>query len=317
MEQSVHTANAELVESLHEFITIWRLIGKPFPQVDPTDRPGLAISWPNTRFPFYNSLFLIEQLTDARVLQDRVQEAAVYMRARPHGGLFVACLDNLSGSAKENLASILAGAKFLQAIPMTGMAGDILPMEALGHAALRFVRISDDSTIKAFAELNCVSYGVPMETGLSLVKEHTLWREHAYGFVAYEGDKPVSTATAIINEDCLFCSWWQRPRCPAQRLWGSRGAYVHGVSDRAGLWRASRFRRTRWGLPLSPTASASRSDFLTRLNTRPARSPVNASTPPLRAAPHDSGPMWVATSHSYDFCIHYTSPFNRRTGEVQ
>jgi hypothetical protein len=28
----------------------------------------------------------------------------------------------------------------------------------------------------------------------------------------------------------------------------------------------------------------------------------------LRAAPHDSGPMWVAISHSYDFCIHYTSP---------
>ncbi len=84
--------------------------------------------------------------------------------------------------------------------------------------------------------------------------------------------------------------------------------YVHGVSDRAGLWHTSRYRCTRWGLPLSPTASTSRRDLLTRLNTRPARSPVNASTPPLRAAPHDSGPMWVATSHSYDFCIHYTSP---------
>src|SRR5467141_4111661 len=84
--------------------------------------------------------------------------------------------------------------------------------------------------------------------------------------------------------------------------------YVHGVSDRAGLWCTSRNRCTRWGLPLSPTASASRRKVLTRLNTRPARSPVNASTPPLRAAPHDSGPMWVATSHSYDFCIHYTSP---------
>jgi len=33
-----------------------------------------------------------------------------------------------------------------------------------------------------------------------------------------------------------------------------------------------------------------------------------ASTPPSRAAPHDSGPMWVATSYSYDFCIHYTLP---------
>src|SRR6202035_1028426 len=83
---------------------------------------------------------------------------------------------------------------------------------------------------------------------------------------------------------------------------------VHGVSDRAGLWYTSRYRCTRWGLPLSPTASASRRIVLTRLNTRPARSPANASTPPSRAAPHDSGPMWVATSHSCDFFIHYTSP---------
>jgi len=61
--------------------------------------------------------------------------------------------------------------------------------------------------------------------------------------------------------------------------------YVHGVCDRAGLRCTSRYRCTGWGLPLSPTASASRS-FLTRLNTRPAHSPVNASTPPSRAAPH-------------------------------
>ena len=84
--------------------------------------------------------------------------------------------------------------------------------------------------------------------------------------------------------------------------------YVHGVFDRAGLWHASRYRRIRWCLPPSPTASASRSNFLTRLNTRPARSPVNASTLLLRTAPHDSGPMWVANPLSYDCCIHYTSP---------
>ena len=36
------------------------------------------------------------------------------------------------------------------------------------------------------------------------MKEHTLWRKHAYGFVAYEGDKPVSTATGIVNEGCIF-----------------------------------------------------------------------------------------------------------------
>src|SRR6202158_4988015 len=82
-------------------------------------------------------------------------------------------------------------------------------------------------------------------------------------------------------------------------------AYVHGVSDRAGLWHTSRYRCTRWSLPHTPRASASRSNCLSRLNTRPARSPVNASTPPSRAAPHDSGPMWVANPLSCDFFIHY------------
>jgi GNAT superfamily N-acetyltransferase len=194
----------DLIESLHQFITTWKLIGRPFPQVDGTDRPGLAISWPNTSFPFYNSLFLTEQLADASVLQDRVEEAAAYMRARSYGGLFVLCLDNLSGSAKESSSSILAQAKFVQTIPMTGMAGDILPMESPGHPALRFVRILNNSAIQAFAELNCVSYNVPVETSVSLVKEHTFWHKHAYGFVAFESDKPVSTATAIVNDGCLF-----------------------------------------------------------------------------------------------------------------
>jgi GNAT superfamily N-acetyltransferase len=194
----------ELEESLHQFITIWKMIGRPFPQVDQTDRPGLAITWPDTQFPFYNALFLTERLMDAQVLQDKVQQAADYLRARRNRGLFVVCLDNVSGAAKKNLPAILAEANFVQAIPMTGMAGNILPMESPGHPALRFERILDDRTIQEFAQLNCISYDVPIETSHSLVKERTLWQEHAHGFVAYEGDKPVSTATAIINEGCLF-----------------------------------------------------------------------------------------------------------------
>jgi hypothetical protein len=85
-------------------------------------------------------------------------------------------------------------------------------------------------------------------------------------------------------------------------------SYVHGVSDRAGPRSVSPYRRTRWCLPLSPTASASRRKLLSRLNTRPARAPVNASTPPLQTAPHDSGSVWVASPLPYDSFNHYTSP---------
>jgi hypothetical protein len=83
---------------------------------------------------------------------------------------------------------------------------------------------------------------------------------------------------------------------------------VHGVCDRAGSRSTLRWRSTGWGLPLSPTASASRSEILTRLNTRPVLSPVNASTSPSRAPPHDSGPLWFARPSTYETFIHYTSP---------
>ena len=90
---------------------------------------------------------------------------------------------------------------------------------------------------------------------------------------------------------------------------------VLGVCDRAGLRYALLYRRIRCCLPPAPTASASRRMCLSRLNTRPARSPVNASSPLLRAAPHDSGPVWIANPSPYDSLIHYTSPvFYRRTG---
>jgi hypothetical protein len=92
-------------------------------------------------------------------------------------------------------------------------------------------------------------------------------------------------------------------------------AYMHGVSDRARSGHTLRWRCTRCCLPLSSTASASRSTCrlrsgacISRLNTRPGRSPVNASTPPSRAAPHDSGPLWFAIPSTYETFIHNTLP---------
>ena len=84
--------------------------------------------------------------------------------------------------------------------------------------------------------------------------------------------------------------------------------YVPGVSDRAGSHRLSRYRGARWGLPLLLTASAPRRKCLSRLHTRPARAPVNASTLPSQVAPHDSGSVWVASPSPYDSFIHDTSP---------
>lgn len=193
----------ELAESLHQFVSVWRLLAKPFPQSDLSDRPGLAISWANIPFVFYNALFLTERHSEANTLQDRVREATTYMRSQQSPGWLVVCVDNMDGTAREELTTI-AKQERLTPLPMTGMAGDILPLKEPLLPTIRFAPISDEATVIDFVDMNCISYQIPIQAGRSIVKEQSLWREHGYGFVAYEGDRPVATATAIVNEGCLL-----------------------------------------------------------------------------------------------------------------
>lgn len=92
-------------------------------------------------------------------------------------------------------------------------------------------------------------------------------------------------------------------------------ACMRRVLDRAEPRSISRYRRPQCGLPLASTASALRSArrlhdgvSISRLNTWPARTPVNASSMPLRTKMHDSETVWVATPSLYEYFIHSTSP---------
>jgi hypothetical protein len=90
--------------------------------------------------------------------------------------------------------------------------------------------------------------------------------------------------------------------------------YMRGVCDRAGSRSVSPWRRLRFCLPLVSTASAPRSipprggACISRLNTQPIRSPVNASPAPLRTPMHDSGPVWLARPSMYKTLIYNTLP---------
>jgi len=50
---------------------------------------------------------------------------------------------------------------------------------------------------------------------------------------------------------------------------------------------------------------------ISRLNTRPARAPVNASPPPSRTSAHDSEPVWLARPSPSGSFIRNTSPVLR------
>src|SRR5438093_5789954 len=92
-------------------------------------------------------------------------------------------------------------------------------------------------------------------------------------------------------------------------------ACMHRVLDRARSKSISRYRRFQSCLPLRSRASAPRSGHrlrdggsISRLNTWPARTPVNASPSSLQTKVHDSETVWIATPSLYETFIHNTLP---------
>jgi hypothetical protein len=81
-----------------------------------------------------------------------------------------------------------------------------------------------------------------------------------------------------------------------------------GSTTAQGLTGSRAIDPTSFAFHLSHSVSTLKLNRISRLHTRPARTPVNASPPPSRAEAHDSGPMWLATPSSYDSFIHYTLP---------
>ncbi len=192
------------IEKLNrEFLACWELCTSPFPASEIVDQPDLATRYANIAFRFYNALCLMGSFTDESAFASTVNRAAAYMRSKPAPGWMVVTLDSLSDEAESGLAELMRS-NDLTSMPLTGMAGDILPLESRPHPPLRFERILDDAVLTDFVDLNCLAYGFPIEAGRSLLGQNAFWREHAYGFVAYEGDLPVSTATGVVCEGCIF-----------------------------------------------------------------------------------------------------------------
>jgi hypothetical protein len=81
-----------------------------------------------------------------------------------------------------------------------------------------------------------------------------------------------------------------------------------GVFDRAESDGCSHFAFA--GVAFRTLEQRRHSDFrpLSRLNTLPACSPVNASRAALRLPAHDSGPGWLATPYLFDSCIRDFTP---------
>jgi GNAT superfamily N-acetyltransferase len=206
----------EVVESVMQYASVWKVLVGTIPGADLTDRPGLSIRWADADFPFWNAVFLTEQLADERVLNNRLEEASAFLREKGKVGLVYICHDFLSDAARERLPAAVAKEKLERVLPVYGMAGNILPLKTPIHPSLRIERVKDQAQLQAYADINSEAYEFPLEWARSGLLGSTFWKEVAYAYLGYEEGVPVSAACVVVNSGSLYLAL-VATRPPAQR----------------------------------------------------------------------------------------------------
>jgi hypothetical protein len=204
MKTEIQEDRQAVIESVEQFISAWKVFVGEYPNADIEDRPGLSIRWNASSFPFWHAVFLSEQIADTETLAHRIHEASDYMRMKCEAGLLWVCEGYLGGSARESLQSIITKEGFELALTATGMAGEMMPLTSLSHPALRVERVVDRDQLISYADINSEAYGFPIEWGRSGLSGSKLWKSAFYSYLGFEGSRPVSAASAVVNDGIIF-----------------------------------------------------------------------------------------------------------------
>jgi GNAT superfamily N-acetyltransferase len=194
----------DVLESVQQFTDTWRAFVLDQGPGDVRDPPGIAIRWADCKYPFFNSVTFTEPGADSRLLDTRLAEAAAYMRGKREPGLIWLFEDMLDPAARAGLPEAAGRAGLSLALSGFGMAGDILPIPDPVHPGLRFVRVTTDDEMQAYADLNSRAYGMPLEAGRDGLGGSALWKTGMYSYLGLENGVPVSAAGTIVTGNCLF-----------------------------------------------------------------------------------------------------------------
>lgn len=193
----------EAIESVQQLSDAWRTIVDDR-NGDVRDFPGMAIRWADSEFAFWNSITFTDKGTSRQLLDARLEQAVELMRNKKWPGFLWLFEDLLDPSARDNLPDAIDRVGLTLSLSGFGMAGDVLPIPEPHHPDLRFVRVSTDDHLLAYADLNSRAYGMPLEAGRDGLMGSKLWKSGIHAYLALANDVPVSAAASFAVDGRLF-----------------------------------------------------------------------------------------------------------------
>jgi GNAT superfamily N-acetyltransferase len=201
---TVTNISSEALDSVRHLADAWRVIVLNRGPADVRDVPGMAIRWADSQDPFWNCITFTEQGVDARLLDERLAQAAATMRQKRQPGFIWLFEDLLEPSARAGLPDAADRAGLSLSLSGFGMSGDFLPIPEPTHPDLRFVRVSTEGELIAYADLNSRAYAMPLEAGRDGLRGSALWKSGMYMYLGLKEGVPVSAAATLETNGCLL-----------------------------------------------------------------------------------------------------------------
>lgn len=188
-------------DSYDLFIAIWEQFVRGFEGAHVEDKGDLTILWADKPFRHWNIIFLSRLIHSVEQLRLAVDEAVAIARSKHQTGLICICSSLLDQTAYEQADSILSTVGYPNPALVTGMtAENLFPIPSTCPATLRMEQHKD---FRISMELNCGVYGVPLEAAKPSTLNELL-AQKAFIYVGYVADRPVCTATVLVQGNLLY-----------------------------------------------------------------------------------------------------------------
>jgi GNAT superfamily N-acetyltransferase len=184
--------------SLRQFQAAWRAMIAPCPTTSFGHSAGLSFAFSGLPVPFFNVAFLTDRDISADALSAQATAACAWAASKGVPWFLIVTNENVAPGV--DAAAVLDDCGLVPAMPLTGMAADVLEPARPLPDDLQLTVPGDEHRRSTIVEVNSAAYGMDLSSSTSLIASDEFWRGHV-PVVGMIGGKCVSCAGVLMVEE--------------------------------------------------------------------------------------------------------------------
>jgi GNAT superfamily N-acetyltransferase len=232
-------STAEIHESHAQIRGAWRHFARSCRKGELIDTPDVSIAAGNVTWPMMNVAFLPAPVESETALERAVVAAARGFEPHKRGWMFFLSEDWVAPAVREKIPQIF-GAHGLKSIVETmGMVSERLAPPVRPLPSIEVRRITEEEGMRHIADINSISYGIPVEMGREAVASLAMFQGDCQGYVGHAEGRAVSAAAILRLEGIAYVA--MVATLPEHRQRGYAEAVIrHGLAEAQRAWRLER-----------------------------------------------------------------------------